>query len=406
MSDVGKAVAYLRSPLAIRARCENVLEAGLAGKLGHFAVDLAALPAVTARVVAITRATYPDLAVPVHGLTSHFRAMGVDRVAAFEAKLAPLSADERARAWFDLIIVSVLLDAGAGDRWRYREPGTGLALGRSEGLAVASLHAFEAGLFSATKGQPLRADAGALHALDSRKLAQALQWSPENTPAGLDGRIELLRNLGAVVLGAPHVFPGGRPGGLYDQLRAGGAPLTAAGILAALLDALAPIWPGRLELDGTNLGDVWRHPAAGGTGPSAGFVPFHQLSQWLAYSLVEPLARAGLPVAQPGALTALPEYRSGGLLVDLGVLVPRHEAVRTKVHEVGDEVIVEWRALTVALLDRVAAAVQQALGKTPAELPLACVLEGGTWAAGRLVARELRPGGGPPIRIHSDGTVF
>jgi hypothetical protein len=76
------------------------------------------------------------------------------------------------------------------------------------------------------------------------------------------------------------------------------------------------------------------------------------------------------------------------------------------VHAVGDEVIVEWRALTVALLDRVAEGVQKALGKSPAELPLARVLEGGTWAAGRAVSARLRPGGGPPIRIVSDGTVF
>jgi hypothetical protein len=40
------------------------------------------------------------------------------------------------------------------------------------------------------------------------------------------------------------------------------------------------------------------------------------------------------------------------------------------------------------------------------QLPLARVLEGGSWRAGRLIARELRPDGGPPLQIHSDGTVF
>jgi hypothetical protein len=135
-------------------------------------------------------------------------------------------------------------------------------------------------------------------------------------------------------------------------------------------------------------------------------VPFHKLSQWLAYSLFEPLERSGRTIHQPGALTGLPEYRNGGLLVDLGVLVPRRADIRTRIHAPGDEVIVEWRALTVAVLDRVAEAVRERLGKSPAELPLACVLEGGTWAAGRAVAAELRPGGGSPIQIDSDGTVF
>jgi hypothetical protein len=448
MSDVAEAIAYLRSPLAIRARCEAIFEAGLAGSLGHFAIDLGALPAVVDKVVEVTRAAYPDLQIPVHGRINHFRAGGVDRVAELDARLtttADLAGDDdadrdaRARAWIDLIVVSVLLDAGAGDAWRYVEPGTGCALARSEGLAVASLRAFEAGVFSSDLARPLSADAAGLAALDPERLAAAFQVGPDNPLVGFAGRVELLRALGAAIAAAPAIFPGGRPGGLLDHLDAslaalptaggiherseereggdlaglaggagGNAPrgIEAAALLRALLDGLAPIWPGRIELGGVNLGDVWRHPAAGGSGPSAGLVPFHKLSQWLAYSLFEPLERTGRQIAQPGALTGLPEYRNGGLFIDLGVLVPRRDDIRAAVHAPGDELVVEWRALTVALLDRVAEAVRLRLGKTPAELPLARVLEGGTWAAGRAVARERRPGGGPPLHIRSDGTVF
>ena len=404
MSDLADQIAYLRSPLAIRARCENIFEAGMRGTLAHFAIDLDAMPEVTKRVVAVTRAAYPDLQIPVHGRTNHFRAGGIDRVAAFEQKIAHMSADEKARTWVDLIVVSVLLDAGAGDAWRFRESGTGIVIGRSEGLAVASLHAFEAGLFSSDRARPLRVDAAGLRSLDPARLASAFQASTDNPLAGIDGRIGLVRDLGRALASSP-IFIDQRPGGLVDALRRdGGIPSTE--LLRALLEGLAPIWPGRVELGGTNLGDIWRHPTAGGTGPTAGLVPFHKLSQWLAYSLFEPLERAGIAILQPGALTGLPEYRNGGLLVDLGVLVPKHDRVRALVHAPGDEIIVEWRALTVALLDRVAEHVRQALGKSPAELPLACVLEGGTWAAGRAVAAELRKGGGPPIRIESDGTVF
>lgn len=52
---------------------------------------------------------------------------------------------ERARRVIDVIFVSVLLDAGAGDDWKYSEQD--LKVGRSEGLAVASFHAFKAGIF-------------------------------------------------------------------------------------------------------------------------------------------------------------------------------------------------------------------------------------------------------------------
>jgi hypothetical protein len=105
-------------------------------------------------------------------------------------------------------------------------------------------------------------------------------------------------------------------------------------------------------------------------------------------------------------LTGLPEYRNGGLFVDTGVLEPKHDAVLTETHEAGSEVVVEWRALTVALLDALAPLVRARLGKTAAELPLAKLLEGGTWSAGRRIARERRPGGGPPVTVASDGTVF
>ena len=420
-SEIETAVEYLRSPLAIRARCENILEAGFAGELEHFAIEMTAMPKVIDEVVAVTRANYPALDIPVHGRVNHFRAGGIDRVSALEAKLAPLSRDERSRAWIDLVVVSVLLDAGAGDRWRFREPGTNLEIGRSEGLAVASLHAFEQGLFSSDPEWPLRVDAAGLNQLEPERLAAAFQVSDDNPLVGIDGRIALVRALGDALTAAPMIFPGDRPGGLLDHFlwiaierrapsgsmtRAVATKVDAPSVLLALLEGLGPIWPGRIELGGHNLGDVWPHPKAGGTGMTAGLVPFHKLSQWLAYSLFEPLTRAGLTVTQPGALTGLPEYRNGGLLVDLGVIVPKHARVREQVHAPGDALVVEWRALTVALLDRVAERVREKLGKTPAELPLANILEGGTWAAGRAVAARLRAGGGSPIQIKSDGTVF
>jgi len=75
-------------------------------------------------------------------------------------------------------------------------------------------------------------------------------------------------------------------------------------------------------------------------------------------------------------------------------------------HAPASEIVVEWRALTVALIDRLAVLIREKLGRSPEELPLAKVLEGGTWSAGRRIARELRQGGSPPIRLISDGTVF
>jgi hypothetical protein len=97
------------------------------------------------------------------------------------------------------------------------------------------------------------------------------------------------------------------------------------------------------------------------------------------------------------------EYRNGGLLIDTGVLTLADPRVTAVTHDVGSELVVEWRALTVSLLDELAPRVRSLLG-VPA-LSLASMLEGGTWAAGRGLARQLR-GGEPPLKIAADGTVF
>jgi len=98
------------------------------------------------------------------------------------------------------------------------------------------------------------------------------------------------------------------------------------------------------------------------TGRRRVLVPLHKLSQWLTYSLVEPLEESGLTISDLDRLTGLAEYRNGGLFVDLEVLVPRHPAVSAVVHSPESEVVVEWRALTVALLDSLAPLVAECLG--------------------------------------------
>ncbi len=105
-------------------------------------------------------------------------------------------------------------------------------------------------------------------------------------------------------------------------------------------------------------------------------------------------------------LTGLAEYRNGGLFVDTGVLALRDPAEAMREHDVASPLVVEWRALTVALLDRLAQALRRRLDMDATTLPLAKVLEGGTWAAGRQIARDKRADGSPPIKVISDGTVF
>jgi hypothetical protein len=304
---------------------------------------------------------------------------------------------------------------------------------RSEGLGVASFRAFVAGVFSSDPADPLRVDALALKRLDAAALRAVFQASPSNPLVGLEGRAALLTRLGEVLQAQATALGGpARPGRLYDTLTDGGqrTEVAAADILRELVTGYAPIWTSGSRVLGLPAGDVWPHLWAGSdtvvarpalardsaaSSPpqpgqpdmaTAGWVPFHKLSQWLTYSLLEPFEWADIRVTGLDSLTGLPEYRNGGLLLDGGVIVPRDARDLTKTWKPASEFVIEWRALTVTLLDELAVLVRQELGVSAEQMPLACILEGGTWAAGRQIARERREGGAPPVQIDSDGTVF
>jgi hypothetical protein len=448
------AIAYLRTPAAIRERCDRLFTLACAERLQYFRCNLTQLDRVADYVITVTQEQYPNFNIPFHSRWRHFTVGHPARLEELDRYLQELSPRERAKTKYDLAIVSVLLDAGAGSKWQYREQETGQVFCRSEGLAVASFRMFCQGLFSSDRDRPLRVDAQGLKALTLEQLAQGFQATPENPLVGLEGRLELLRRLGRSLYMAPQLFGDRsqpRPGNLVDYLLtqasasratsnnlrtqvgttterpavtggiAGwgvklqeGFPevdplchqLAASTVFKAVLEGLGDIWPGREAIVGVNLGDVWPHPALEGNKISDRYVPFHKLSQWLTYSLLEPLQELGLHVTGLDELTGLPEYRNGGLCIDLGLLEVKDTAILREPHPPGSEVIVEWRALTVSLLDCIATAVRQKLDLSAAELPLVKVLQGGTWTAGRRLASQLRAGGAPPIQIESDGTVF
>jgi Protein of unknown function (DUF1688) len=409
-SDASAALTLLNAA-AVRERAHRMLALALDDKLPNFRIHPEKMDGVVDLVLRTTREAYPALDVPFHSRWRHFVMNGDDRWATVASERRWPDPAARARAEFDLAMVSVFLDAGAGPTWRYRDRQNGMAVGRSEGLGLASLAMFETGVFSANPRDPLRADADALANLSIADLERGLQVSDENPLVGLQGRVDLLRNLGQLVASRPDVFgrhDTPRPGGLFDRLaaRAENGRLPAPVILSELLQQLGPIWPSRLTLGGIALGDCWKHPALITDDATNGLVPLHKLSQWLAYSLIEPLQTAGIQVTDIDGLTGLAEYRNGGLFIDSGMLAFRDSQDARREHEVSSTLVVEWRALTVALLDRLASGMRARLGIDAVSLPLAKILQGGSWAAGRQLARERRTDASPPVKVISDGTVF
>jgi hypothetical protein len=266
---------------------------------------------------------------------------------------------------------------------------------------------FVAGGFSSDRTQPLRVDAPTLKNIDDTQIARGLQAGADNPIVGLDRRVALLRRLGQALEARPDLFgEPARPGHLVDHLlrTARNGWVSAPQVLRTLLEALSPIWLSGLVIEGVNVGDAGHHPAVRTGDATDRIVPFHKLSQWMTCSLLEPLAMAGLTMVDLDGLTALAEYRNGGLLIDLGVIQPRRPIAAPQA--VSSELVVEWRALTVALIDELLEPVRERLGRG-AEFTLLHLLQGGTWRAGREIARALRPPEGPPpIQLIADGTVF
>lgn len=301
----------------------------------------------------------------------------------------------------------MLLDAGAGTKWSYKSKESGKTYSRSEGLAVASLEMFKAGLFSSDPSEPHQVDALALQKLTPELLAKGLQVSDTNPMSGLEGRANLLIRLGSALKTDRSMFgKNARPGNMIDYLIshpdtvAAAVPIVPLPVLwSVLMDGLSSIWPAtRTNVDGMSLGDAWPCTTMPAPGTWQNIVPFHKLTQWLCYSIMVPMTKL-LNVHFAGAelMTGLPEYRNGGLLVDTGLLtlkekdaargfrtyhqiMPDSSVEVVPMFEPSDDVIVEWRAVTVGFLDELLAAVNSGLGlKGSGKLSLAQMLEAGTW---------------------------
>lgn len=397
MSGIGT-YADLLTAEAVRTQASAVTDIVKSGA-GAFWLNEDKLQECAQFVADTTLDRYPNLQIPYHSRWRHFHVEGSRLMGRLEAVFSEMDPREQARTGFDLVVPSVLLDAGAGADWTYRAEGSAKPVGRSEGLGLASLGMFLDGVFSAEG--TATADSAGLSQLSSHDLARGFQVSSSNELLALDGRRSVLNALGNAVAERPDVFPNGRLGDLADYL-IDTDRLTGSSILRTLLDVLASIWPARLERNGLKLGDAWSYELLG-TGPGA-IVPFHKLSQWLSYSLIETLERSGFTVEGVEVLTGLPEYRNGGLFYETGVIGLNDPALAMTPLNPGSQVIVEWRALTITQLDAVAELVRRLLNRP--DMLLAEILEGGTWAAGRRLAFQRDPLGRPPLKLESDGTVF
>jgi hypothetical protein len=313
--------------------------------------------------------------------------------------------------------------------------------GGAEGLAIATYRAFVAGAFSASRHQPCRADAATLRHMDVAAVRALFQGTPQNLLPGLEGRAAVLSRLGQLLQTLPQGAQA-RPFDLLPMLAATAttalpAPetplLQAPVLLRELLHQAASIWPAP-RAQSLPAGDAWQHAWAGaavgraepGEAPAgspvsehhtqtvplqdpatSGWVPLHAMAQTLVAALALPVAKAGGQLQGLHRLTASADHATSALLLQAGVLLPRHPGLLQETWKVSDEAVVECRAATVALLCELAEHVQRELDARHAPGGHAPTLTAAQVAQATAAVVATRPG---PVhqglRIESDGALL
>ncbi|MEP2705784.1 MAG: DUF1688 family protein [Roseibium sp.] len=375
-------------PAKIRELANGYLERAIAGELRHVSVNLENLPKALIRVLETTKSIYPDFQIPPYGVWRDFEVGGVDRWGAIANARAFESAEEMLTASADLAILTALMNTTRPINWSYTEPNTGAEAEGKSASALAAFNMFSAGFFSADLSDPFRVDAETLIRIPAEELATGLQWDQLRNDDLVQKMQRLLKRFGEALALRSDLFGEGqttRPGLLARHLaETGNGTVDANAVLDQLLEALVPVWDGGAVLEEITLGDSFTHSAAAN---ALEIMPFHLCAQEMVYSLVEPFAWAGCEVANLDALSGPSDLIHAVLFAETNVLGFGTD------FEIADAAItqdrmVEIRAVTIALTDRLSDMLRKELNVASDQLPMTCILEGGTSRAGGQILRE------------------
>ena len=390
-------------PSSIR-RGANVLF-GLAERdaLEHFRLNQSKL----SRLATNLAQSINPIAVQPHTQWRNLEHDGVRRIAELNDQLMRTldTSNERVRARLDLLFLNEALETGGNGSWKYYDSLSDKFLTRTEALATATLRLFQNGFFSSEPHTPLRVDTHRLRSISDSELADAFQISHDNQMlGGIGAKHQRLAAL-ADYLECQTEFldrTATRPGNILNVFSPSNIPLEP--LFSFLAKSLTTIWPGNLN-NGSPLGDAWPHRALDSDPVLQGIAPIHRITQWLHYAIAPALTDYGFTPISTIELTGLPGYRNTGLLVDVGVIIPRNPALFSSPHLLGDEAIVELRCLTISAMDRVLLSIHQHHNLSHDSCPMA-KLNGLFWHAGRTKAAELRPDGSPPFVVKDQGVPF
>ncbi|MET1413635.1 DUF1688 family protein [Roseibium sp. HPY-6] len=380
----------LFKPQEIRRRSDDLLRQAIGSGLKHVQVDMSKLGDTLLTVLETTKENYPDFHIPPYGVWRDFEAGGIDRWAALVNARAYENAGEMLTAAADLAFLSAYMKTMHPLDWVYEDQMTETRVSGKKASALAAFHMFASGSFSSEMTDPYRVDAETLIRMEKDELASGLQWDLQDDADLLEAMQQHLKRLGEALALRSDMFSEGyftRPGLLMVQMaREDENAVSAEKLLDKLLEALAPVWQGGAALEDITLGDSFLHSSLQDGEPASVF-PFHMAAQEMVYSLVEPFAWAGLEVSDLDLLTAPADDAHAALFVQTGVLkikdgpeAPTEAGVRDR--------MIEIRAITSALTDKLAELLRRELEVPAEQLPLTCILEGGTSRAGNRILEK------------------
>jgi hypothetical protein len=381
----------------IRERANLIYKLGLEGKLKFFNINEDVIDDAAKLVADTTKSNYPNLDVPYHSRWRHFEVVEGSLYKEILQVLSGLNRNESLKRKVELVFISSLLDAGAGSTWQYELDGK--IYSRSEGLAVATMKMYLDGQMSSVN-DPCGIGGKGLLSISESEFCASFQVTDSNPLVGVKNRVSIMHSIGKALQDTKHdsLFDA-----IFPDIELDATQVSMNNIFQDLLMFLVPLLPESKKVNNISLGDVGNHQSLCSDNNPLGLIPFHKLSQWICYSLIEPFTDGGLEVVDVDSLTGLPEYRNGGLFSDIGVLTLKEPSDASKAWKLSSEFIVEWRALTVVLLDITRLKVAKLLGK---DLSMGMLLQGGTWSAGRGLAAKKREDLSGPYILDSQGTIF
>ena len=334
----------------VTAQAMNVLARAERGLSQHFGLDGRRVEAAATRLAERVRPdpAAPDADLPLVTVWRDLRERHPEALDGLASAVQHLDPRERARCGLDLAVLAALLDPAGGASPIFLQLCAAFAEGRLAAVPQAT-------------GARLEAD-GLVRWLISDAAGQI----PKPTRHRLDALVEGLRR-DRVLFGTSARF------GLFlDTLLAeqqGG--LLDVGRVAALLGGMdAAIMSGSVWATAVRgLGDVWRLP---GLVPDLGqgdLVPFHAVLQALLLAMVEPLDETGLAFVDETQLGVPATAALARQMLRLRLLRPRHAAVTRLVHPPGSDIVVEMRALSLGLVERLGEQARARLGVDAKALP-------------------------------------